>query len=57
MGTDDYNCKAQYFLDLARRMSRAEDRAVFVEMAAVWMGRAERAEQTHPNTEPELERS
>jgi hypothetical protein len=57
MGTDDYNRKAQYFLGLARRMSRREDRAVFAEMAAVWMGRAERAEQTQPNTEPEPERS
>ena len=56
MGTDDYNRKAQYFLGLARRMSRREDRAVFVEMAAVWR-RAERAEQTQPNTEPEPERS
>jgi hypothetical protein len=29
-------------------MSRAEDRAVFNEMAAVWMDRAEQAEQMEP---------
>jgi hypothetical protein len=57
MGSYDYSRKAQYFLGLARRMSRPEDRAVFVEMAAVWMGRAEQTDQTQPNTEPEPERS
>jgi len=56
MGVDECNRKAQYFLGLAQRMSRREDRAVFTEMAAVWMGRAERAEQ-YASTEPEAERS
>jgi hypothetical protein len=57
MGTDGYSHKAQYFLGLARRMSRPEDRAVFAEMAAVWMGRVEQSDQTQANTEPEPERS
>ena len=48
MGGDEYHHKAQYFLGLARRMSRPEDRAVFLEMAAVWTRRAEQAEQAQP---------
>jgi hypothetical protein len=51
MGTDECHHKARYFLGLARRMSRPEDRAVFAEMAAVWMDRAERAEHKRPDLE------
>jgi len=56
MGMDECHYKARYFLGLARRMSRPEDRAVFAEMAAVWMDRAKRAEPTHSDIE-ERERS
>ena len=37
--------RAQYFLILSRQMSRPKDRAAMVEMAALWMGRAEQADQ------------
>jgi hypothetical protein len=57
MSADECHHKAQYFLGLARRMSRAEDRAVFTEMATVWMGRADQAEQMQFDTGGEPEQS
>ena len=63
MSADEYRRKAQHFLNLARQITRLEDRAAMVKMAAVWMERAEEAErekrpvQTQPEKEPERERS
>jgi hypothetical protein len=42
MNAGECRRKAQYFLTLSRQMSRPKDRAAMVEMAALWMGRAER---------------
>src|SRR5262247_540715 len=67
MSADEYRRKVKYFLTLSRRMSRPKDRAAMVEMAALWMGRAEHADQnerivqqqqeTQPKKETEGERS
>jgi len=45
MNADNYRRKAQHFLALARQITRAEDRAVLISIAAFWMERAEEAEQ------------
>ena len=47
MNADECRRKAQYFLILSRQMSMPEDRAAMVEMATLWMGRAERADQNN----------
>ena len=47
MNADECRRKAQYFLILSRQMSRPEDRAAMVEMATLWMERAERADQNN----------
>src|SRR5262249_39135036 len=44
MGVREYRRKVRYFLTLSRQMSRPKDRAAMVEMAALWMKRAEQAE-------------
>ena len=44
MGVREYRRKVRYFLILSRQMSRPKDRAAMVEMAALWMKRAEQAE-------------
>ena len=55
--------KAQYFLILSRQMSRPDDRAAMVGMAALWMQRADwaerarRVDQPQPEKEPEREGS
>ena len=63
MGLDEYHRKAQHFLTLARQMTHPEDRAVMIVMAAVWMERADEADQDkrivfqQPEKESEAERS
>ena len=56
---DEYRRKAEHFLMLAQHLSRLEDRAVIISMAAYWMERAEEVERskTQPDKEPEGERS
>jgi hypothetical protein len=60
MNAGECRRKAQYFLTLSRQMSRPKDRAAMVEMAALWMGLAERVIQqqkrVHPVKEPEPSR-
>ena len=53
MSANDRHQKVRYFLGLARRMTRPEDRAVFTEMATVWMDRAEQAEEMQQEQEAE----
>jgi len=65
MNAEAYRRKAKYFLTVAQQISRLEDRAAMVEIAAFWMRRAEETEQnnrivqqqTQPEKEPEGERS
>jgi hypothetical protein len=63
MGADEYHRKAQHFLTLARQTTHPEDRAVMIVMAAVWMERAEVADQDkrmvlqEPEKQSEAERS
>jgi len=45
MDAEEYRRKARYFLAIAHQLTRPEDRAAMVEMAALWMQRAEEAEQ------------
>jgi len=56
MNADECRRKAQYFLTLSRQMSRPEDRAAMVGMAALWMGRADRHRRIEP-VQPEPEPS
>jgi len=60
MNAHECRRKAQYFLTLSRQMSRPKDRAAMVEMAALWMGPAERfiqqQKREHPVKEPEPSR-
>jgi hypothetical protein len=60
MNAGECRRKAQHFLTLSRQMSRPKDRAAMVEMAALWMGRAERfiqqEKRVHPVKEPEPSR-
>jgi hypothetical protein len=62
MSAEEYRRKAEYFLTLARHMSRPEDRTAMIEMAAVWMERADEADQhqrivQQPKKEPAGEHS
>ena len=60
MNTNECRRKAQYFLTLSRRMSRPKDRAAMVEMAALWLERAEQNErlvQQKKEKEPERQSS
>jgi len=67
MDASECRRKARYFLILSRQMSKPEDRAAMVKMAALWMGRADQAErivkqqqqrqqqQTRPKKLPEVD--
>jgi len=48
--SEDYRRKAQHFLALAQQLSRAEERAVMLALAACWL------EQQQPEKEPEPSR-
>jgi hypothetical protein len=41
---EEHRRKVRYFLTLSRQMGRPKDRAAMVEMAALWMKRAEQVE-------------
>ena len=45
MDAEEYRRKARYFLVIARQLSRPEDRAAMIKVAALWMERAEEVEQ------------
>jgi len=58
MDAEEYRRKARYFLALGQQLTRPEDRAAMIEMAALWMQRAEEAEERErivqqPDKEPE----
>jgi len=62
MDAEEYRRKARYFLALGQQLTRPEDRAAMIEMAALWMQRAEEAEERErivqqPDKEPEGGRS
>jgi len=67
MSAEDYRRKARHYLAIALQMSRPEDRIAMIGLSALWMERAEQAEQgkrvvqqqqqTQPEKEPEGERS
>jgi len=50
MTAEDYRRKAQHFLTLAQQLSRPEEKAVMLALAACWM------EQHQPQKEPEPSR-
>jgi hypothetical protein len=52
MNAGECRRKAQCFLTLSRQMSRPKDRAAMVEMAALWMGRADQAERIDRQQKP-----
>ena len=62
MDAEEYRRKARYFLALGQQLTSPEDRAAMIEMAALWMQRAEEAEERErivqqPDKEPEGGRS
>jgi hypothetical protein len=58
MCAEEYRRKAEYFLALAKQLSRRQDKAVVLDIATSWIERAEEAERTErivkqPKKEPQ----
>jgi hypothetical protein len=45
MSAEEYRRKAQYFLTLAKALSRPEDKAALLDVAKSWMEKADEADQ------------
>jgi hypothetical protein len=45
MSAEEYRRKAEYFLTLAKALSRSEDKAALLDIATSWMERADEADK------------
>jgi hypothetical protein len=55
MRAEQYRRNAEHYLNSARRMSNAESRDALTDMAAYWIGLAERADAERPASEKDKE--